>query len=536
MITMKRITISALLATCWFCQVGVAAEDIDHEVIAAIKEEGIQYSQAMKTLSYLTDVHGPRFRGTPGYYAAAEWARQQMSDWGLDAHLESFPGDYLGWGIESHSVEMTSPRYMRLLAVPAGWASSTPEVSGELVQVQFNDLEALQEHQGKLKGKILILPVDSEARGYYYRQYIAKYGSEPGKHPWTAEELREKTQAINPNLSGNQPDERLSVFLPEELAGFEKKRVKTREIVSWLKKEGVTALLESSRRDYGVIRVSAAALLMEDPENSLPYFILSKEHHGRLVRSLAKGITPTVKLSLSTRYYDEPEYNRNVIAEIKGSDRKKRDEVVLVGAHFDSWHVGTGATDNGVNSAVMMEALRILKTLGLKMNRTVRVGLWGAEESGFEGSLGYARKHYGTVIGSNDFTDAQAKVSLYINLDNGGGKIRGVQLQGNEKARGFFTDNLAPFAYLDANYVSVLNDEGLDHVVFDDLNIPAFTLLQDMLDYYPRTQHTTMDVYELVNEEAIKQNAVIMASLIYHAATRDELLPRKRLQPPIQVE
>ena len=526
MITMKRISISALLATYWFCQVGVAAEDIDHKVIAAIKEEGIQYSQAMETLSYLTDVHGPRFRGTPGYNAAAEWARQQMSDWGLDARLEPFPADYLGWGIESHSVEMTSPRYMRLLAVPAAWASSTPEVSGELVQVQFNDLEALQEHQGKLKNKILILPVDSDARAV----------SDPGKHRLSAEELREKTQAINPNLSGNQPDERLSEFLPEELAGFEKKRVKTREIVSWLKKEGVTALLESSRRDYGVIRVSAAALLMDGPENSLPYFILSKEHHGRLVRTLAKGITPTVKLSLTTRYYDEPKYNRNVIAEIKGSDSKKRDEVVLVGAHFDSWHVGTGATDNGVNSAVMMEALRILKTLGLKMNRTVRVGLWGAEESGFEGSLGYARKHYGTVIGSNDFTDAQAKVSLYINLDNGGGKIRGVQLQGNEKARGFFTDNLAPFAYLDANYVSVLNDEGLDHVVFDDLNIPAFTLLQDMLDYYPRTQHTTLDVYELVNEEAIKQNAVIIASLIYHAATRDELLPRKRLQPPIPVE
>ena len=326
---------------------------------------------------------------------------------------------------------MTSPRYMRILAVPAAWASSTPEVSGELVQVQFNDLEALQEHQGKLKNKILILPVDSEARDV----------PEPGKHPWSAEELREKTQAINP--SGNEPEERFSEYLREDLAEFEKKRVKTREIVSWLKKEGVIALLESSRRDYGVIRVSGEALLMDGPENALPYFVLSKEHYGRLVRSLAKGITPTVKLSLSTRYYDEPEYNRNVIAEIKGSDSKKRDEVVLVGAHFDSWHVGTGATDNGVNSAVMMEALRILKTLGLKMNRTVRVGLWGAEESGFEGSLGYARKHYGTVIGSNDFTDAQAKVSLYINLDNGGGKIRGVHLQGNEK-RVFFLLTILP--------------------------------------------------------------------------------------------
>ena len=521
MIAIRKIFGSILLAACWFCRASFAAEVIDHEVIAAIKEEGIQHSQAMETLSYLTDVHGPRFRGTPGYYAAAEWARQQMSDWGLDARLEPFPADYLGWGIESHSVEMSSPRYMRILAVPAAWASSTPEVSGELVQVQFNDLEALQEHQGKLKNKILILPVDSEARDV----------SEPGKHRLSTEELREKTQAINP--SGNEPEERFSEYLREDLAEFEKKRVKTRKIVSWLKKEGVTALLESSRRDYGVIRVSGDALLMDGPENSLPYFILSKEHHGRLVRSLAKGITPTVKLSLSTRYHDEPKYNRNVIAEIKGSDRKKRDEVVLVGAHFDSWHVGTGATDNGVNSAVMMEALRILKTLGLQMNRTVRVGLWGAEESAYEGSLGYARKHYGTVIGSNDFTDAQAKVSLYINLDNGGGKIRGVHLQGNEKARVFFTDNLAPFAYLDANYVSALNEGTTDHVVFDDLNIPAFTLFQDMLDYYPRTHHTTMDVYELVNEEAIKQNAVIMASLIYHAATRDELLPRKKLLPPI---
>jgi hypothetical protein len=520
MITMKRISISALLATCWFCQVGVAAEDIDHEVIAAIKEEGIQHSQAMKTLSYLTDVHGPRFIGTPGYYAAAEWARQQLSDWGLDASLEPFPADYLGWGIESHSVEMTFPRYMRLSAVPAAWASGTPEVSGELVQVQFDDLEALQQHQGKLKNKILVLPVDSDSRAL----------SQPGKHPWSAEELREKTQAINP--SGNEPEERFSKYLREGLEEFEKRRVETREIVAWLKKEGVIALLEGSPRDYGVIRVSGEALLMASPENSLPYFILSKEHHGRLVRSLAKGITPTVKLSLSTRYYDEPDYNRNVIAEIKGSDRNKRDEVVLAGAHFDSWHVGTGATDNGVNSAVMMEALRILKTLDLKMDRTVRIGLWGAEESAYEGSLGYAREHYGNAP-MNDFTDEQAKVSVYFNLDNGGGKIRGVHLQGNEKARVFFTDNLAPFAYLGANHVSALNEGTTDHVVFDELNIPAFTLFQDMLDYYPRTHHTTMDVYELVDEEAIKQNAVIMASLIYHAATRDELLPRKKLLPPI---
>ncbi len=506
------------------CPTSLAAEAIDHEVIAAIKEEGIQYSQVMETLSYLTDVHGPRFIGTPGYYAAAEWARQQMSDWGLDAHLEPFPANYLGWGIEAHSVEMMSPRYMRLQAVPAPWASSTEEVSGELVEVQFDDLEALKEHQGKLKGKILILPVDSDASD----------ASDPVKHRLSAEELIEKTQAINP--SGNEPEERFSEYLRNDLEEFEKRRAKTREVVAWLKNEGVTALLESSRRNYGVIRVSDSALLMEDPENSLPYFILSKEHHGRLVRSLAKGITPTVKLSLSTRYYDEPEYNRNVIAEIKGSDRNKRDEVVLVGAHFDSWHVGTGATDNGVNSAVMMEALRILKTLGLKMNRTVRVGLWGAEECAFEGSLGYARKHYGTVIGSNDFRDAQGKVSVYFNLDNGGCKVRGVHLQGNEKARGFFTDNLAPFAYLDANHVSALNEATTDHVVFDELNIPAFTLFQDMLDYYPRTHHTTLDVYEAVNEEAIKQNAVIMASLIYHAATRDELLPRKRLQPPIQIQ
>ena len=202
MITMKRIRISALLATCWICQVGVAAEYIDHEVIAAIKEEGIQHSQAMRTLSYLTDVHGPRFIGTPGYYAAAKWARQQLSDWGLDASLEPFPADYLGWGIESHSVEMTSPRYMRLLAAPAAWASGTPEVSGELVQVQFDDLEALQQHQGKLKNKILVLPVDSDSRAL----------SQPGKHPWSAEELREKTQAINP--SGNEPEETILQVSP----------------------------------------------------------------------------------------------------------------------------------------------------------------------------------------------------------------------------------------------------------------------------------------------------------------------------------
>lgn len=529
MIVVRNIFSSILLAACWFCRASFAAEVIDHEVIAAIKEEGIQHSQGMETLSYLTDIHGPRFSGTPGYYAAAEWARDRMRDWGMDAHLEAYPADYLSWNIEAHSVEMTYPRYMRLHAVPAPWTSSIATVSGEVMQVQFDDLEALKKHQGKLKGKILILPVDVEGDGEQ---------QEPVKHYFSAEELHEMEGALYPYMAppDEEPTERIFEYLHHWPEQEKEDRDNSREITAWLKNEGVVALLESSWAPYGVIKASSSALAMEDPDNSFPAFVLSKEHHGRLVRILEKGIAPTVKLSLSTSYHGEDKYQSNVIAEIEGSDQEKRDEVVLVGAHFDSWQTGTGATDNGANSAALMEALRILKALDLKMDRTVRIGLWGAEEYGFEGSVGYARRHYGTVIQKNDFKDAQAKISAYFNLDNGAGKVRGVYLQGNEKVRGFFTDNLAPFAYLDASHVTAMSAGGTDHIIFDDLNIPSFQFIQDPLDYSPRTHHSTLDLYEFVDEEAMKQNAVIMASLIYHAATRDELLPRKRLQPPIPVE
>ncbi|NOR19293.1 MAG: M28 family peptidase, partial [Xanthomonadales bacterium] len=471
MITIRKIFGSILLASCWFSGASFAAEVIDYEVIAAIKEEGIQPSQAMATLSYLTDIHGPRFAGTPGYYAAAEWARQQMNDWGLDAHLEAYPVDYLGWGILSHSVEMTSPRYMRLSAVPAPWASSTAEVSGELIQLQFDDLEVLQEHQGKLKNKILILPAEIEA-GYEDDGYA--------DYDFNAE-LHKMTQALKPSMSNpdDESDERIFEYLHDWPNQEKENRDKSREIIAWLKKEKVAALLEGTTLPYGVIGAkSSSALIMDSPENSLPHFILSREHHGRLLRTIEKGIPAAVKLSLSTRFYDEPKYHSNVIAEIKGSHRKKRDEVVMVGAHFDSWQTGTGASDNAFGSVVMMEALRILKTLNLKMDRTVRIGLWGGEEQYYDGSADYDRKQFGTVIGSNDFSDAQAKISVYFNLDNGARKIRGVYLQGNEKTRGFFTENLAPFSYLGANHVSAMSGGGTDHIIFNDLNIPAFQLIQ----------------------------------------------------------
>jgi hypothetical protein len=530
MIATKNVFGSLLVAACWFCRAGFAAEVVDHEVIAAIKEEGIQHSQAMETLSYLTDIHGPRFAGTPGYFGAAEWARQQLNDWGLDAHLEAYPVDYLGWGILSHSVEMTSPRYMRLSAVPAPWASSTAEVSGELIQLQFDDLEALKKYEGQLNGKILILPAEVEA-GYEDDGY-AEYDFDA--------ELHEMTQALKPSMSNpdDESDERIFEYLQDWPNQEKQSRDNSREIIAWLKKEKVAALLEGTTLSFGVIGAkSSSALIMDSPENSLPHLILSREHHGRLLRTMEKGIPAEVKLSLSTRFYDEPKYHSNVIAEINGSNQNKRDEVVLVGAHFDSWQTGTGASDNAFGSVVMMEALRILKTLDLKMDRTVRIGLWGGEEQYYDGSAAYAREHFGVVIGSNDFTVAQAKISLYLNLDNGAGKIRGVYLQGNEKARGFFADNLAPFSYLSANHVSAMSGGGTDHIIFDDLNIPAFQLIQGSQGGPPvSTHHATMDLYEFVDEEALKQSAVIMASLIYHAATRDELLPRKRLQPPIQVE
>jgi Zn-dependent M28 family amino/carboxypeptidase len=264
-----------------------------------------------------------------------------------------------------------------------------------------------------------------------------------------------------------------------------------------------------------------------DPTNqNPPAFVITREQYGRIVRLTDRNIPVKLELSLQTRFYDD-KTGSNVVGEITGTDPKLKDEVVLLGGHFDSWHSGTGATDNGAGCAAMLEALRILKAIGVKPRRTIRVALWDGEEQSYYGSTGYVKKHYGDPNTGVLKPDSE-KLAAYYNLDNGTGRIRGVFLQGNEAVRPIFAEYLKPFNYLGANTLTILNTGGTDHMVFDALNLPGFQFIQDPIDYESRTHHTNIDVLEAVNEEDLKVNAVIIAAFAYQTAMRDEKLPRKK--------
>jgi Zn-dependent M28 family amino/carboxypeptidase len=265
----------------------------------------------------------------------------------------------------------------------------------------------------------------------------------------------------------------------------------------------------------------------------IPQVTVSVEQYNRMVRMIQKGVHVQVEINLVARYYTDDPMSYNVIAEIPGTDLK--DEVVMLGAHLDSWHSGTGATDNAAGSAVCLEAFRIIQALGLKPRRTIRIGLWTGEEEGLLGSRAYVAKHFGERPMNNGqpgelvLKPEHEKFAGYFNLDNGTGKIRGIYLQGNEAVGPIFRAWLAPFRDLGASTITVSNTGGTDHQSFDGVGLPGFQFIQDEIEYNARTHHSNQDVYDRIQADDMKQASLIMASFVYNAATRDEKLPRKPL-------
>ena len=258
----------------------------------------------------------------------------------------------------------------------------------------------------------------------------------------------------------------------------------------------------------------------------MPYFAIAPENFGKLKRLIDREITPKIKFNLDAELYLKPENNVNILAEITGSDPKLKDEVVMIGAHFDSWHSASGATDNGAGSAVMMEVMRIIKASGLKPKRTIRMALWGGEEQGEIGSLAYAENHYGKVKETTRKKEVE-KISAYLNMDNGAGQMRGIYLQGNEAVRPIFQQMLEPYAYLDVNTLTIENTNFTDHEVFDFYKIPGFQIIRDPLNYNTVTHHTNLDVLEYVPERDMKINATVIAALVYQIAQFETRLPRE---------
>lgn len=509
--------------------VAQSAEEIDTAVVSKIKNEGLNRSQVMDILSMLTDVHGPRLTNSPGYRKAADYAKSALISWGVqNVHADTWDEDFgRGWSLKKFSLQALSPVYSPLIAYPKAWTPGVKGVvQGEAIYLDIKKEEDLANYKGKLKGKIVLFSLPTPVK--------------PGFKP-DATRLNDSTLLQMANAGAD-----------EAFSGRRYQSPAEPQRLAYLKwdlcqKEGAVAVLEASssfRLEDGTLTVSAATVpypaetpvekrLQSRDANApkiLPQVVVAAEHYNRMVRQLEKGNSVKLELTLETEFTPSaPGFN--IIGEIPGTDLK--DEVVMIGAHLDSWHSGTGTTDNAAGSAVMMETMRILRTLGVSPRRTIRIGLWGGEEQGLIGSKSYVKRTLGERLDKNfpydstRFKPAAEKFSVYFNMDNGSGKYRGVYMQGNEAVRPIFREWFKPFEKMGASTLTLKNTSGTDHLSFDAIGLPAFQFIQDPLEYGTRTHHTSMDVYDKAVEADMKQNAVITAVFAWLASNRDGLMPRK---------
>ncbi len=503
---MKRFSLVLILLSTLFSQ-----GTIDEQVVARIKIEAFQNSRIMTTLSRITDVYGGRLTGSPTYLEAANWCVNQMGEWNIKAQLEPWGVVENGWTFDDVAVKVTSPYYFPIIAYPKAWTSGTAgPITGQPVLIDIQDSKDIEQYRGQLKGKIVFNGKPGSANPHFTADAQRMQADEQGE----LKALMTPDEYYVPGASW----ERYSKWLTT-----------TDTITQFFAEESIAVLIEPSERDHGVVRLTRQT---NDPNyvNAFPAIVIAREQYGRIYRLIENEFPVELNINIKTTDYADVQ-GYNVIAEIPGTDRKLKNEVVMLGAHLDSWHAGTGATDDGGNCAILMEAMRIIKALDLKTKRTIRLALWEGEEQGYFGSLNYVRHHFGNPEDMQLLPEHE-KLSVYFNLDEGCGKIRGVYLQSNEMARTFFETCFAPFEYLGVNTISVENVSYTDHMPFNWVGLPGFHLMQDPIEYRTRTHHTNMDVYEAVLEEDVKLSAAVVATLIYQAANRLEMIPRLKLPEP----
>jgi carboxypeptidase Q len=489
-------------------------EKTDVHTIELIKNEGFNDSKVLETLFQLTDVNGPRLTGSTGMKNAEKWAKERLESWGLaNAHIEPWGAFGKGWEISKCYVAMTVPYYQQLIAVPRAWTPGTNGlISANAVLVRIDNAQDMAQYRGKLRGKIVVL----------------SNMSDEVKPNFTADASRVSDEDLK-KLAMDPHTEESATNLGQKPKGPAKPRVNMRpSIDSFLIAEGAVAVLSGGRGTMGTVFTSNGASRAWDATPVLPEVEMGSEHLGRLARLLEAGRDVAVEMDTKTTFLTADSVENNVVAEIPGTDKNLKDELVMLGGHMDSWHAATGATDNGTGVAVTMEAVRILKAIGIKPRRTIRIVLWSGEEQGLLGSRGYVKNHFGDRL-SMELKPEQSKVSAYYNLDNGGGRIRGIFLQGNDELRPIFESWLEPFNDLGAKTVTIRNTGSTDHISFDEVGIPGFQFIQDGLEYGTRTHHTNMDLYDRASANDLMQASIIMATFVYNTAMRDEKLPRKPL-------
>jgi hypothetical protein len=539
------------------------ASDAD---LAKIRDEGLNRSQLMATLSYLTDVIGPRVTGSPNLKRANDWTRDKFTSWGLaNAHLESWGPFGRGWSLERFSMQIIEPQTIPLIACPKAWTPGFDQpIVTEVVYLDATKEEDLKKYEGQLKGKMVLVGAPRPVQIAF----------EPQGRRMTDEDLRifaeSKGGAVRPARAPTEPDRNAAARRPTPTESAPRNQRPgagrreppfMRRVLSFLVKEEAALLVTASPiGDAGTIFVASVSVPAVEGRSgermrpwsptapaTPPQVVLNAEDYNRLVRMIQLGEKLKAAVDLQVQFHSDDLNAYNTIAEIPGSDLK--DEVVMLGGHLDSWHAGTGATDNGAGVAVAMEAVRILKAAGLEPRRTVRVALWTGEEQGLLGSKAYVADHFAEYSTATE-VDASSqsgggsgqqrrqsrtlvrkpeyeKFAGYFNLDNGSGRIRGIFAQENAGAWAVFRDWLAPFRDLEAQTVTLATTGGTDHLSFDAIGLPGFQFIQDPIEYMSRTHHSNADVYDRIAADDLRQAAVIMASFVYHAAMTDEKLPRK---------
>jgi carboxypeptidase Q len=556
-------------------QVPAQQEKVDTLALAKIKEEGLKHSQVMDLLSSLCDVYGPRLSWSPEYRRAADWVTGKLKEWGIpDVKHDNWAPLGRGWTLKNFSAMVTAPVPYPVIAYPAAWSPGFKEKEAEVVFFDAKKPEDLAKYQGKLKGKFVLMSDPLVLKAHFDPMAVrladsvllrmANAGAQgfrgrrgprfPRMDARNIDSVIAAIQQVNPDIDTVAMRQRFveSQLVPRKL--------------ELAQKEGAIAAITEGRGDGGTVLVQSASVPQpaggaQAPEGPpaervnpydpkvpaiIPQVVFASEHYNRIIRMLEKGekVRLEMELQVATTGADS---GFNIIAEIPGSDLK--DEVVMLGAHFDTWHAGTGATDDGTGTAACLEAMRILQVIaqkdGLKPRRTIRLGLWGAEEEGLIGSREYVSETFARREGDQGAfmfggggggelkkTPAYDKFSVYFNHDNGSGRIRGIYLQGNEAARSIFRSWFAAYADPTAQTITVQNTGGTDHQSFDRVGLPGFQFIQDPLEYDTRTHHYNMDVYDRVQEPDMKQASTIIALFAYQAATRDAPFPRKPLPGP----
>jgi Zn-dependent M28 family amino/carboxypeptidase len=509
----------ALLLILSLLSLPVAAQNGSGEMLSRIRKEAMERSQIMKTMHMFTDLYGPRLTGSPNHKAAAEWAVKQMTAWGLEnAHLEPWDFKHPGWLNERLTAHLISPVKDPLVCEVLAWTPSTkgtvqakalqlavpPRVSQEQLDIFLNNFKT------KVRGKIVLIgnpasvPVtlNPPAKRLTDQQAEDRFG--PNARPFSFPQA-----SPTPTPAANAPRPLTNRQISEQLDAF-------------LKANGAAVRVNDAGREFRQIRAFNNPTF--DVDAVIPTVVMSNEDFGRITRILTDGTEVVLEFNIVNRVYPEGATSYNTIGEIRGTD--KADEVIMLGGHLDSWHAATGATDNAIGCSIMMEAARILKTLGVEPRRTIRVALWSGEEQGLLGSIAYVKEHFGSFEAPKPGFE---KFGGYFNIDSGTGRVRGASVFGPPEAASILRDILEPFK-ADGVVGAVTSRSrrlgGSDNTSFSQAGLPGIGMGQDPIEYGTHTWHTNLDTYERILEDDVKKDAMVVAWAVYQLATRDDLLPR----------